>query len=305
MAGPGQTDARKGLMFALIGFSLLSVGDAVVKTMAGQWPGTAIGTLRYGFGAAGLAVLVALRDGRAGFVLPLPWVQAGRGAAVGIATASFFAALMLMPLADATAIVFTSPVWTVILSAIFLRERPAPAVLVSVVLASMGVLLILRPNVLALGWEAGFPLVTAVGMACLFMLNRRVGGLAPAIVMQFIVAVMALPVLAALTLLGHWSGDLDLRVGWPDAGVVARCAFVALSATAGHWFIFRSTELATAATVAPMTYAQLLVAIAAGALVFGDLPTPATVAGAALIMAGGLWLWRAQRPAAAPEGTPD
>jgi drug/metabolite transporter (DMT)-like permease len=110
--------------------------------------------------------------------LPKPWVQLGRGLAVGTATATFFLSLRIMPLADATAIVFTSPIWTLILSFLFLRERPKPAVLVSIVLATFGVLLILRPNVLAFGWEALLPLVAALAMACLFILNRRVGGLA-------------------------------------------------------------------------------------------------------------------------------
>ena len=65
------------LLIAIGGFSLLSVGDAVVKSMAGEWPAPAVSALRYVFGALGLAVAVALRHGRAGFVFPRPWLQAG------------------------------------------------------------------------------------------------------------------------------------------------------------------------------------------------------------------------------------
>lgn len=295
---------RRALLVALAGFTILALGDVVVKSMAAAWPGSAIAALRYLFGTIGLALLVALRVGRAGFIFPKPWVQLGRGIAVGAATATFFLSLRLMPLADATAIVFTSPIWTVILSFLFLRERPKPAVLVSILLATAGVLLILRPNVLAFGWEATLPLVAAVAMACLFILNRRVGGLAPVIVMQLIVAVMALPILFALALLGHWSGDPAQVVTWPDWSIVLRCAVVAFTATLGHWCIFRATELASASTVAPMTYVQLLVAVSAGALLFGDYPTLAMAGGAALIIASGLWLWRAQRPREVPD-SPD
>lgn len=283
---------------------MLALGDVVVKSMAGLWPGSAIAALRYLFGAAGLAALVALRIGRAGFVLPKPWVQLGRGIAVGTATATFFLSLRVMPLADATAIVFTSPIWTMILSFVFLRERPRPAVLVSIVLAMAGVLLILRPNVLAFGWEATLPLIAAVAMAYLFILNRRVGGLAPVIVMQLILAVMALPILFALVLLGHWSGDPAQAVTWPEWSVAVRCAIVAASATLGHWCIFRATELASASTIAPMTYVQLLVAVVAGALLFGDYPTLPMAAGAAFIILSGLWLWQAQRPREVPD-SPD
>lgn len=289
-----RSDARSALLLALLGFSLLSIGDAVVKTMAGQWPGSAIAALRYCFGAIGLTAVVGWSHGRAGFVFPRPWLQLGRGAAVAVATFGFFMGVMVMPLADATAIVFTSPVWTAILSAVFLRERPGAGVIPAIILAFAGVLVILRPNVIALGAEAFFPLVAALGMASLIILNRRGARLAPVVVMQLLVAVAAAPLLVAAAAIGHWSGEPSLRIAPPDWTVVARCAAVALSATLGHWCIFRATELASAATVAPMTYVQLLVAAGAGVLLFSDAPTPALLGGAALIIAGGLWLWRAQ-----------
>ncbi|SMF77293.1 DMT family transporter [Allosphingosinicella indica] len=292
---------RSALLIALAGFTMLSVGDAVVKTMAGLWPGSAIAALRYCFGTVGLAALVAAKFGRAGFVFPRPWLQLGRGAAVAVATMGFFMGVMVMPLADATAIVFTAPVWTVILSALFLGERPSGAVLVSILLAFVGVMVILEPNVLAFGAEAFLPLIAAMGMAALFLLNRRAAGLAPVIVMQLLVAVMAVPLLVGAAAIGHWSDVDAMRVTMPETSVVLRCATVALTATLGHWCIFRATELASAATVAPMTYVQLLVASAAGVAVFGNPPTLPLIGGAALIIAGGLWLWRAQRAPQPPE----
>ena len=297
--------ARNALLMALAGFSILSIGDAVVKTMAGEWAGSAIAALRYVFGAVGLTLLVALRYGRAGFVFPRPALQFGRGAAVAVATCGFFLAVMVMPLADATAIVFTSPVWTVALSMLLLRERAPGGTAVSILLATAGVLLILRPNVLAFGAEALMPLLAAMGMAALIMLNRRAAGLAPVFVMQWLVALTAVPVLLAMALAGHLSGLPSLAIDMPDWTVAARCAVVAFTATIGHWFIFRATELATAATVAPMTYVQLLIAAAAGIVLFGDVPTTAMAAGSALIVAGGLWLWRAQKSPPPSEGTPD
>ncbi len=296
--------ARNALLLALAGFSMLSLGDIVVKSMTGQWAGSAIAALRYVFGAVGLTVLVALREGRAGFVFPRPGLQFARGAAVAVATCGFFLSLMAMPLADATAIVFTSPMWTVALSMLLLRERAPRGTAVAILLAMAGVLLILRPNVLALGVEAFLPIVAATGMAALIMLNRRAAGLASALTMQWLVALTGAPVLVAMALAGHLSGAASLVIAVPDWTVVARCAVVAIAATTGHWLIFRATELATAATVAPMTYVQLLIVTVAGIALFGDVPTPAMAAGSALIIAGGLWLWRRQNAPAVAE-TPD
>lgn len=300
---PMVQNGRKAILLALAGFMLLSVGDVVVKTMAGSWPGSAIAALRYAFGAAGLIALVAWRLGRAGFRVPRAGLQIARGAAVAAATLGFFLGVHVMPLADATAIIFTSPLLTVLISALFLKERVPHATGVALALAFAGVLLVLRPNVAELGAAALLPLGAALAMAALMILNRRAAGGASALALQMALAVAATPMLIAATAAGHLTGDPLLVVGAPDWTVVARCAFVAVTATTGHWLIFRATELASAATVAPTTYSELIVAVGAGMMVFGDYPDAVSVGGMALIVAGGLWLWRAQRAPAAE--TPD
>jgi hypothetical protein len=183
----------KALGLALLGFTILSFGDAVVKTMAGQWPAPAVSALRYSFGAIGLGVAVALVHGRAGFVVPRPWLQFGRGAAVGLATICFFLGVMAMPLADATAIQFTSPILTAMLSGLVLREPVPRAALLATLLAFAGVLVVLRPNVSELGAVAFYPLGAAFGMAWLIIFNRKSAGDAPVLVMQFVLALFAAP----------------------------------------------------------------------------------------------------------------
>ncbi len=76
-AGEGKS-VGKALLIAISGFSLLSVGDAVVKSVAGEWPAPAVAALRYNFGAIGLAIAVALRHGRA-----RPTCQAGSLVGIG------------------------------------------------------------------------------------------------------------------------------------------------------------------------------------------------------------------------------
>jgi len=286
---------RSALLVALCGFASLSIGDALVKSMAGAWPGTAVSALRYAFGALGLAIVVALRHGRAGFVLPRPALQFGRGAAVSLATICFFMAVMAMPLADATAIQFTSPIITAMLAPLVLRERTSRAVLFATLLAFAGVLIVLRPNVTALGLVAFYPLGAAFGMSWLMIFNRKAAGDAPVMVMQLLLAVMAAPLLIAAAALLARTGGPAFAVAAPSLDVVLKCFGVAFFATLGHSLIYAAIVRATAATVAPMTYVQLLIAAAIGWAWFGDAPDAATFGGAALIIAGGLWLWRAQR----------
>jgi drug/metabolite transporter (DMT)-like permease len=79
--------------------------------------------------------------------------------------------------------------------------------------------------------------------------------------------------------------------------VIARTALVACTASVAHWLIFVGTSRAGAATVAPMTYVQLLIASALGWAVFGNRPDAMTLLGAAILVAAGLFLWRAGKMA--------
>jgi drug/metabolite transporter (DMT)-like permease len=284
--------ARAALLIALLGFFSLSVGDAVVKSLAGKWPAPGVAALRYTMGALGLAAIIGARRGRGGFVLPRPALQFGRGLAVAVATICFFAGVYAMPLADATAIQFTSPILTALLAPLVLGERTTRATWAATLLAFAGVLTVLRPNVVELGAVALFPLGAAFGMSWLMMFNRMAAGDAPVLVMQFVLALFAAPLLVGAALL---YGALVEPIPVPGALVVAKCAAIACFATLGHGLIFAAVKRADASVVAPMTYVQLVVASGIGWLWFGDRPDAATLGGAALIIGGGLLLWRAQR----------
>jgi len=288
--------ARSGLLFALCGFALLSCGDAVIKSIAGAWPGTAVAALRYSIGACGLGIFLLIKEGRSGFSVPRPDIQLLRGAAVAAATILFFSSIFLMPLAEATAIGFTTPMITAILSAIFLKERTRPATWIASLAAFGGVLIILRPNIAELGWVAFMPLAAAMCMAMVMMGNRAVSTAGSPLLMQFLIASIAVPFVTGAALFGHFSGFPPLHVGVPDWTIVAKCCVVAVSASFAHWLIYMGTTRASAADIAPMTYVQLLIAMALGIIIFGDWPDLTSLAGSAIIVGAGLFLWN-QKPA--------
>ena len=162
-------------------------------------------------------------------------------------------------------------------------------------IAFAGVLVVLRPNFAAAGWAALLPLLSALGMSVLMIGNRFVAGKGSALAMQFYVAAAAAPLLLLATTGLHFSGIERFAVGLPHWSVIARCALVACSASVAHWLIYMGTTRAGAATVAPMTYVQMLVATLAGWLVFDNRPDGLTLLGAAIIIGAGLYLWRAGR----------
>jgi drug/metabolite transporter (DMT)-like permease len=289
-----QSD-RAGLLYALAGFCTLSIGDAIVKGMAGQWSAPAMAATRYVVGTAILAALLARSEGPAALALPRDRLQWVRGIAISCSAVGMFLAVWIMPLAEATTIAFTQPIITAVLAAVVLREKARASTWIATVVAFAGVFLVLRPNFDTAGWGVLLPLVGATGMAVTIIANRKVTGRASILAMQYYMSVTAMMFLLAATLLFHLSGLEGFALEMPHWSVVARCAFIGISATIAQWLIFMGTVKAGAGTVAPMTYGQLLMAIALGAVFFADFPDPTAIAGAAVIIAAGLYLWREGR----------
>ncbi len=283
---------RAGLLYVLAGFCTLSIGDAIVKGMAGAWPAPAMVFTRYVVGSLVLGILLASREGIPAVAIPRSKLQWLRGAAISISATGMFMAVWIMPLAEATTIAFTQPILTAVLAMIFLREPPRRSTWVASLIAFVGVVVVLRPGFEEAGWGVLLPLVGATGMAVTLIANRAVAGTASVLAMQYYMSVTALIFLAFVVVIGHFSGVEAFRMHWPHWSVLARCGFIGLSASVAQWLIYMGTVKAGAGTVAPMTYGQLLMAVTLGWFFFGDAPDAWSLLGAAIIIAAGLYLWR-------------
>lgn len=277
-----------GFLIALAGFALLSCGDAVIKSMAGEWPATAVAALRFSLAIPLLGILVLAQNGRAGLNIRRPGIQIARGVSIAMSSLFFFLSLFLMPQAEATAIVFVNPAITAILSLIFLRERMSTAGWVSGAVALCGVALILRPNLAELGLLAALPVFAAFCFSCMMIFNRMAVGTGTAAALQLFSALAATPLLILFAVAGHFSGVDALHVAMPDMSVIVRCAIVAVSASLAHGLIYVGTSRANAAVAAQAVYIQLPVALAIDAFIFHHWPDVMAAIGVALIIAAGL-----------------
>ncbi|MGD9664673.1 MAG: DMT family transporter, partial [Novosphingobium sp.] len=174
-------------------------------------------------------------------------------------------------------------------------ERARLSLLGASIFAFSGVLLIVRPGFDHFNWVMLMPLGSAMGMSMLIIGNRMVAGHASSLAMQFVLAAFASLLLVTTTIVFQ-TFDIGPAIdGWPKWSVLAKVAVVACSSSFGHWLVYMGTTRAGASLVAPMTYVQLLVAMVMGLIVFGDFPDAISLAGAAMIVAAGLWLWLSGR----------
>ena len=199
-----------------------------------------------------------------------------------------FATVAMLPLAEATTLSFTVPLFGTMLSALILKEPTGWHRWGAVVVGFVGVLIVTQPgsgHLPVLGTIIG--LLAAVGVACISLMLRDLGRTEAALTTVFWFTTLSLVPLAVLMVFVARTHDA-MTWGWMIlVGVSGGCAQLAVTA---------SLKLARVATVLPMDYSGLLWATLLGWLLFGALPTAWTWAGAPVIVASGLYIvWREHR----------
>ncbi|MGE4411587.1 MAG: DMT family transporter [Sphingobium sp.] len=297
MSAEDRRRAMIGIMLAIGAYMLFPVGDAVVKTLGGQYPGTGIAIIRYCASSLGLGLLSFWRDPDRFWSFPDPWMQIGRGAALAATTGTFWVSLTFLPLGEATVIFYLNPVIIVILSGLILGEKVPVPVWFATIMAFAGVLLVIHPDGARIGLAGLLPLASAFSMASLVIMNRvsARSEKCSALHSQFLISVCGLGFATVIATLGHWSGLAALHLSFPTPSILARGLLIAGLAAIGHFLLFFATQRVSAGRIAPFAYTQLLVAILLGMLLFDDHPDAMTGIGAAMIIFAGLVTWRVQR----------
>ena len=199
-----------------------------------------------------------------------------------------FLAMIMLPLAEATAIGFTVPIFSVILAALLLAEPTGKWRWGAVAAGFVGVLVIIQPGrgeVHIAG--AGVAIVAALLTASVTIMIRRLGATERASTTVFWFAASSLVPLAVMML---WFAEMH------DAATWAVLAFMALAGGLAQLTLTGALRLAPVALVMPMDYTSLLWATLLGLWLFAELPTPWVWAGAPIIILSGLVIvWREHR----------
>ncbi|SEH61560.1 DMT family transporter [Paracoccus alkenifer] len=224
-----------------------------------------------------------------------PVLHVGRGLTQLASIALFFSALQFIGLAEATAIMDINPVLITLGAALFLGESIGPRRMAGIAVALLGAMIVIRPGAGVFQPAALLPLLGAVSYAAGAIMTRMVrgDGTATSILWSTGVATLVATTVVPFVWQPVATGDL-----W---------AFLALGlvGTAAQALLIQAFVMAEAAAIAPLGYTGLVWATLWGWLFFGAMPDGWTIAGAALIVAAGLYVWlreaRTTRPARPPE----
>jgi len=261
-----------------------ALSDALAKQLAASFPPFALAWFRY-LGLLLIVLPLALRQPalcRAAH----PWLQLLRAAAMAGSAVFFLYALRSIPQAEATAMVFASPLCVLILARVLLHERIGAKRLMPVLAGFVGVLVVVRPGSFHFEGAELYPLLSSLSWATAVVLTRKLSASDDSRTTMLYSAGFGVLGLSLLLPGVDWT---PARAAWPLIVAMALCW------CAAQWGVVAAYRLAAPSVIAPFSYSQLLWAALLGLGMTGHWPDALSLAGIGLIVMSGLYAaWTAR-----------
>jgi drug/metabolite transporter (DMT)-like permease len=290
-------NVRLAISIKLLSVLLFAVMSVLVRYVGERVPLGQVVFFRSAFAILPVVAIYAWRGELAGAVRtgrPLGHVARGLISVVGMFLN--FAALARLPLSDATAISFASPLITVALAAVVLKERVRIYRWSAVAVGFGGVIVMAWPYLNLAALIAGST-ATTVGAAC--AITAAVTNAGTVIQTRRLTdSETTSSIVFYFSLICMLAGLASLPFAWQQPSGAELTALIAIGVIGGlsHIFLTESYRYAPASMVAPFDYLALLWAFFFGYVVFGEIPTIYVYIGAAIVAGSGLYvIWREQR----------
>jgi drug/metabolite transporter (DMT)-like permease len=285
------TSQLKGILFLIISGAILSFTDGLAKYLTGHLVIGEIIFFRACFVFVPVAMMIWWHGGLSSLRVNSWRVQGARAACVVITTFMFLGATRYLPLADAIAILFASPIFITAMAPFALGEQVGWRRWTAVLVGFGGVLLMIRPGSNPLVWSAVLALGATFVLSIRDVITRRMSGT------ESTSAIMAVSTGGILL-----CGLITLPLSWIVPGIGAwrmptleEFGLLALTGSlqgVGQYFMVTAFLLAEAVVVVPFRYFSLIFAVLFGYLLFGDVPEAIMFAGAAVVVGSGLYIFQ-------------
>jgi drug/metabolite transporter (DMT)-like permease len=284
---PARADRPfRGIAMILASTVFLGASDVTAKYLSATLPSIEIAWLRFLVFAMIMvpamlpgSPLYALQSDRKG-------LQLMRGVTLLASSLFFISGLRFLPIAEASATGFVSPLFVTALSIFFLSERDGMRRWIATAVGLIGVLIILRPGSSAFHPAAFIPIVSALAWACTLIMTRMMSGRERASTTMAYSSITGVCIVSALV------PFVWVTPSWHD---ILFGIFIGVASTAGQWIVVLAFRYADASVLAPFQYTQLLWVSILGFMIFGEVPDVWTVTGAAFIVASGLYTAHRER----------
>ncbi|HYG91100.1 MAG TPA: DMT family transporter [Azospirillum sp.] len=271
---------RAGIAWMVVATLLFVTQDAVTRVLVQTYPVVEVAWARFAVHMVLAVVLVGSRSPQL-MVSRRPGLQIVRSGLLLSVTLLATLSLGLLPFVDVAAIVNVTPILVTVLSIPMLKEKVGWRRGLGVLVGFAGAMLIVGPASSIFHWAVLLPLTSAVAHALYQIVTRMLKSSDPPMTTFFYTSVV-----------GTVLCTLALPFFWMTPSIID-CALMVLLGSLGaisHFCLIRAYTAAPAATVAPLGYSTLVWAALYGLVVFGEVPSAFTIAGAAVIVASGLYI---------------
>jgi drug/metabolite transporter (DMT)-like permease len=295
--------SSKGIVLKLISAVLFAVMSALIRYLGARYPIGEVVFYRSAFAVVPVVLVYAWRGELVQAVRTgNPLGQASRGALSIVGMFCNFGALARLPLIEANAISFTSPLFSVALAALVLKERVRIYRWSAVTIGFIGVLVVLSPHLS--GDELTIAVASATGVAGVSY--AIAGSLTNAGTMiqtrHLTKSETTSSIVFYFSLICALAGLVTWPFGWiaPSGQEFTALVCIGFLGGIGHILLTESYRYATASMLAPFDYTSMIWALVLGYMFFGEVPSVMIVVGSAIIAAAGLFvIWRERQLALA------
>lgn len=274
-----------GVLLIMAAGVLLATQDGGSRYLSGIYPLVMVIWARYLSQSLLMALIFAPRMGLRILHTRRPWLQLARGVSLVAVSLLFIGGLHYIPQAEATAVIFLAPLMLTLYSALT-GERIRRGQWVSLACSLVGVLVIVRPGGALFTPAILLPFLAAICFAAYQLITRKLSGTDHAVSSNFLSSLVG-SLLLGLLLPWFWqTPSLDMALRLLGLGALAMIA---------HLLLTHALRLASAATLAPFTYLNIVFAGLVGWLLFEQVPDLPAMLGMAIIIASGCGLALASR----------
>ena len=265
----------------------------VVRYLGGEMHPIQAAFIRYAFGIV-LVIPVMLRVGLYELLSARIRLHASRGLVHGIGVMLWFYAMSRLPIAEVTALGFTTPIFTAAGAMLILGEQAKNYRVAGIALGFIGALIVLRPGLRIIDFGAVAMLIAAPLFACSLLMAKVATKTESSSVIVALLSVFCTLTLLPLALV-YW------RTPTMEEWLLLLLA--AVFATAGHYFLTRAFQSAELSALQPFSFLQLVWATLLGLVVFSEQPDLWLWLGAGVIVFSATWIGRQEvRSSRGPPG---
>ena len=290
----------QGMVLVFFGIGIFSIQDIIIRKLGGTYSGFEIMFFRGLVALGPITLLVYFSGGFESLRVPHIWLNMLRGFLGLVSYTAYYMGLQALPLAEATAIFFVSPLIVTMLSTLFLGEVVHIRRWGAIVAGFVGIILIANPSGDFDSIAIILPLLAATTYSLSIIITRFVGKTQSGASLAFY-AMIVFVLFSGLAGLGagqtglgnsnHPSIEFLLR-GWSmpgirDASLIALCGFIAAF---GFYCLAQGYKVAPVSLVAPFEFVSMPLAVFWGYTLWAEIPSLPALMGIAIIVSSGIYV---------------